>query len=101
MVRPFAEAVLTLKKGEYTLHPVQTQYGWHIIKLLDTRDATPPPFDAVKDRLVQLVQGKKFKAYEDGLVKAATVQKMLEAHLGAPAAPAAPATPAAPAKPAQ
>jgi len=91
MVKPFAEAVLTLKKGEYTVTPVQTQYGWHIIKLLDTRDTTPPPFDAVKERLVQLVQGKKFKAYEDGLMKSATVQKTLDQSPATPATPAAPA----------
>jgi peptidyl-prolyl cis-trans isomerase C len=75
MVKPFADAVVALKKNEYTQQPVQTQYGWHIIKLLDTRDMTPPPYDAVKDRLAQLVQAKKFKAYEDGLLAKAKVEK--------------------------
>ncbi len=39
MVKPFGDAVKGLKKGEITPEPVQTQYGWHIIKLEDTRDA--------------------------------------------------------------
>ncbi len=40
MVKPFGDAVKGLKKGEITPEPVQTQYGWHIIKLEDTRDVT-------------------------------------------------------------
>src|SRR3984957_19202765 len=48
MVKPFADAVKALKKGETTPEPVQTQYGWHIIKLEDTRDA---PFDQMKSQL--------------------------------------------------
>jgi peptidyl-prolyl cis-trans isomerase C len=91
MVKPFADAVLSLKKGEYTQTPVQTQYGWHIIKLTDTRDVTPPPYDAVKDRLAQLVQQKKFKAYEDELLMTAKVDKTLDtAKPDAKTAPKAP-----------
>ena len=37
--RTFADAVMALKPGEYTHKPVQTQYGWHVIQLVDTRDA--------------------------------------------------------------
>ncbi len=90
MVKPFSEAVMTLKPGEYTHKPVQTQYGWHVIKLEETRDLAPPPFDQVKQRLDQVVQGKKFKGYVDDLMKTAKVEKTLE-----PATPAAPAAPAA------
>jgi peptidyl-prolyl cis-trans isomerase C len=75
MVAPFANAVMALKKGEMTQTPVQTQYGYHVIRLDDTRDNTPPPFDAVKDRVDQVVKSKKFKAYSDGLVKAAKIEK--------------------------
>jgi peptidyl-prolyl cis-trans isomerase C len=94
MVKPFADAVTALKPGEYTHAPVQTQYGWHIIKLEETRDVAPPQFDQVKQRVEQMVQGKKFKAYVDGLMKTAKVEKKLEnapagAGSSAPAAPAA------------
>ena len=75
MVPPFAAAVVALKKGEYTKAPVQTQYGWHVIRLDDTRDVQPPPFDSVKDRLVQIVQAKKFTAYADELMKTAKIEK--------------------------
>ena len=55
MAKPFADAVRSLKKGEMTQEPVQTQFGWHIIKIDDTRDATPPPFDQVKQQLTNQV----------------------------------------------
>ena len=77
MVAPFSQAVAGLTKGSYTKTPVQTQYGWHVIRLEETRTIAPPPFDGVKDRLVQIVEGKKFKAYTDDLLKAAKVEKKL------------------------
>lgn len=92
MTPPFANAVKTLKKGEYTRTPVQTQFGYHVILLTDTREAAPPPFESVKDRLVQIVEAKKFKAYTDNLVSQAKIEKSLEAT--PPAAIAAPASPA-------
>jgi len=77
IMKPFADAMVTLKKGEYTHKPVQTQYGWHIIRVEDVRDVTPPTFDQVHQRLEQVVQAKKFKAYTDGLMKNAQVEKKL------------------------
>jgi peptidyl-prolyl cis-trans isomerase C len=79
MVKPFADAVLGLKPGEYTHKPVQTQYGWHVIQLVETRDLAPPPFDQVKQRLEQVVQAKKFKAYTDDLLHNAKVDKKADA----------------------
>ncbi|HEY8508703.1 MAG TPA: peptidylprolyl isomerase [Steroidobacteraceae bacterium] len=75
MVKPFADAVVALKPGEFTRTPVQTQFGWHVIKLEETRDVAPPPFDQVRQRLEQLVQAKKFKAYTDELMKNARIEK--------------------------
>jgi peptidyl-prolyl cis-trans isomerase C len=77
IMKPFADAMLALKKGDYTHKPVQTQYGWHIIRLDDIRDVTPPNFDQVHQRLDQVVQAKKFKAYTDGLVKNSQIDKKL------------------------
>jgi peptidyl-prolyl cis-trans isomerase C len=77
MVPPFSAAVVGLSKGEYTKKPVQTQYGWHVIRLDDTRDLAPPPYDSVKDRLVQIVEAKKFKAFQDDLAKNAKIEKKL------------------------
>jgi peptidyl-prolyl cis-trans isomerase C len=75
MVKPFADAVIAMKPGEYTHKPVQTQYGWHVIQLVETRDLSPPPFDQVKQRLEQVVQAKKFKAYTDELMRNAKIDK--------------------------
>jgi len=75
IMKPFADAMVALKKGEYTHKPVQTQYGWHIIRVDDIRDVTPPTFDQVHQRLDQVVQAKKFKAYTDGLIKSAQIEK--------------------------
>jgi peptidyl-prolyl cis-trans isomerase C len=78
MVKPFADAVLALKPGEYTHKPVQTQYGWHVIELIETRDLQPPQFDQVRQRLEQVVQAKKIKAYTDSLMKDAKIEKKLD-----------------------
>jgi peptidyl-prolyl cis-trans isomerase C len=77
MVSPFATALQALKKGETTQVPVQTDYGFHIIRLDDTRPTVPPSFDSVKARLEQIVQQKKFQSYSDDLVKQAKVEKSL------------------------
>jgi peptidyl-prolyl cis-trans isomerase C len=90
MVKPFADAVKGLKKGEVTPSPVQTQYGWHVIQLEDTRDATPPPFDQVKNQLTNAVIRKKLQAYVADLKKNAQIEKNLPgANPPAASAPAA------------
>jgi peptidyl-prolyl cis-trans isomerase C len=77
MAPPFADAVKTLKKGEMTSVPVQTQFGWHVIKLIDTREVAPPPFDKVKQQVANQVIQKKLQAYVDGLKKTAKIEKSL------------------------
>jgi peptidyl-prolyl cis-trans isomerase C len=117
MVKPFSDAVKGLKKGEVTPEPVQTQYGWHIIQLEDTRDATPPPFEQVKSQLTNTAIRKKLQAYVAELKKDAKIERKPDAPgavapgaaapgaaaapsatgSAGPSAPAAPATPPAPA----
>jgi peptidyl-prolyl cis-trans isomerase C len=92
MVKPFADAVKSLKKGEVSPTPVQTQYGWHVIQLEDTRDASPPPFDQVKPQLTDAVMRKKLQAYVEDLKKQAKVEKKPDAlPASAAAAPPGPA----------
>lgn len=52
-VRPFAEAMVKLQKGTMTAAPVQSQFGWHVIRLDDKR---PLSFEALKPQLQQVVQ---------------------------------------------
>jgi len=75
MVKPFSDAVAALKKGEITKEPVETQYGWHVIKLEDTRTPTIPAFEDVKPQVEQMTQRKKIEAYLDELRKSAKIQK--------------------------
>ncbi len=77
MVKPFSDAVKTLKKGQVTAAPVQTQYGWHIIKLEDIREAAPPGFDRVKDQLSNRIMQKKLQAYVESLRKTAKIEKKI------------------------
>jgi peptidyl-prolyl cis-trans isomerase C len=77
MPAPYAEAVTKLKKGETAAAPVKTQYGYHVVRLLDLRDAPVPTFEQAKERLVQIVEQKKWKAYVDGLVAKAKIEKKL------------------------
>ncbi len=74
MVKPFSEAVEKLQKGQMTQAPVKTDFGWHVIRLDDTRAVEPPPFDAVKDRLGPMVQQRQLREYVESLRKAAKVE---------------------------
>jgi peptidyl-prolyl cis-trans isomerase C len=55
-VKPFADALTKLKKGEYTKTPVKTDFGFHVIQLEDTRPMTPPTYEQVKPQLQQRAQ---------------------------------------------
>lgn len=77
MVKPFADAVAQLEPGKITDEPVQTQFGWHVIKLEDSRVNTPPPFDDVKPQVRQLVQRKRIQTYLDELRKGAQIDKKI------------------------
>ncbi len=55
-VPPFAEALKSLKKGQYTKVPVQSQFGWHVIRLDDERALKIPSFEEVKPQLQQRLQ---------------------------------------------
>lgn len=70
-VPEFSAAMTKLKKGEMTETPVKTQFGFHIIKLDDTREASFPAFEEVKPQLMARVEQMKVQKYQDGLKKAA------------------------------
>jgi peptidyl-prolyl cis-trans isomerase C len=75
MVKPFADAVVGLEKGQTTQTPVQSEFGWHVIQLEDVRKPEVPEFDQVKAQVEMFAQRKKLQAYLDELRKTATIQK--------------------------
>jgi peptidyl-prolyl cis-trans isomerase C len=66
-VPEFGQALTQLKKGEMTETPVKSQFGWHIIRLEDTREATFPSFDDVKGQLRQRMEQVKLQKFQDEL----------------------------------
>lgn len=55
LVPEFSKAMVQLKNGQITDKPVKSQFGWHIIKMVDVRDVKPPSMDEIKDQLKQMI----------------------------------------------
>ena len=66
-VPEFSAALTKLKKGELTQEPVKSQFGYHIIRLDDTREAAFPAFDEVKAQIKQRMEQVKLQAYQEEL----------------------------------
>ncbi|RQO57422.1 peptidylprolyl isomerase [Paucibacter sp. KBW04] len=66
-VPEFTKALAALKKGEMTQNPVKSQFGYHIIKLEDSREAQFPAFDDVKAQIVQRLNQQKVGAFQQEL----------------------------------
>ena len=66
-VPEFGQAMSKLKKGEMTEAPVKTQFGFHIIRLDDTREASFPGFDDVKGQIKQRLEQVKMQDFQDQL----------------------------------
>jgi peptidyl-prolyl cis-trans isomerase C len=73
-VKPFSDAMQKLKKGELTETPVQTQFGWHVIRLDDVRDTQFPPLEQVAPQIRESMQQQKAQAFVQNLTKNAKVQ---------------------------
>ncbi|WMP18128.1 peptidylprolyl isomerase [Thiothrix lacustris] len=89
MVKPFADAVAKMEPGTYTKEPVQTDFGWHVIKLEERRDVKPPELETLKPQLEREYQQKKMLAYMDELKAKADIKVTLPAEAAKPAAEAA------------
>jgi peptidyl-prolyl cis-trans isomerase C len=74
MVKPFSDAVVGLKKNAVTDAPVQTQFGWHVIKLIDSRAAQVPSYEKVKDGLERNLQQRKLEKMMLGLKDKAKIE---------------------------
>ncbi len=62
-VKPFGDAMVRTEKGKFTPQPVQTQFGWHVIRVDDVRDAKVPPYEEVKPQLTQRMQAAWLERY--------------------------------------
>jgi len=60
-VPEFSEALAGLKKGETTKTPVKTQFGYHVIRLDDTRKPQMPPLDTVRGEIVKQLQQQRIR----------------------------------------
>lgn len=74
MVEPFAKAVQALEKGQIS-DPVQSDFGWHVIQLNDTRMREVPKLDEVRTEVQQMVRREKLEAEVERLVGEAKVEK--------------------------
>jgi len=62
MVPEFSKAVWALKEGQITTKPVKTQFGYHVIYLEKKTDATPVPYEKVKDKIIISLKQQQFTA---------------------------------------
>lgn len=73
-VPEFSEAMAKLGKGQMTEAPVKTQFGWHIIRVDDVRQAQLPSFDEVKPQIEQQMQQQKLAKFQQSLREKAKVE---------------------------
>lgn len=73
-VKPFSDAMVSLKAGEYTQTPIHTQFGYHIIKLDAVRPAKVATLEEMKPQIVEMLQQQKLQEFQENLRKSAKVQ---------------------------
>ncbi|MBA3056418.1 MAG: peptidylprolyl isomerase [Gammaproteobacteria bacterium] len=73
-VPEFSQALTKLSKGQTTDTPVKSQFGYHIIRLDDVRDAQLPKFDDVKPQIGQQLQQQKMTKYQEDLRAKAKIE---------------------------
>ncbi len=74
MVPEFGAAVAKLGKGKFTLEPVKTQFGYHVILLEDSRAKQPPAFEQVKSQLAKQLQEQNLKKLIDDMTAKAKIE---------------------------
>lgn len=74
MVKPFEDAVVAAEAGKVTA-PVKSDFGWHLILVRETRIASAPPLDDLRDELAAEIEQKAIAAHLDSLTTAATITR--------------------------
>ena len=73
-VPEFSEAMIKLEKGQMTDVPVKSQFGWHIIRVDDVRQAKLPTFEEIKPQIAQQMQQQKLAEFQKTLRDKAKIQ---------------------------
>ncbi|RUP24657.1 MAG: peptidylprolyl isomerase [Curvibacter sp.] len=73
-VKEFTEALIKLNKGQTTDAPVQSQFGWHVIRLDDVRQAQLPKLEEVKPQIAQQLQQQRLAKFQEDLRAKAKVE---------------------------
>jgi peptidyl-prolyl cis-trans isomerase C len=73
-VPEFSKALVALKKGQLTDAPVKSQFGFHVIRLDDVRDAQLPKFEEIKPQIMQQLAQQKLAQFQDDLRAKAKVE---------------------------
>jgi peptidyl-prolyl cis-trans isomerase C len=73
-VKPFADALATMKKGDLSETPVKSEFGFHVIRVEDTRAVTVPPLDQVKTQVAEQLRQRKLQLFREDLIKKAKIQ---------------------------
>lgn len=74
MVKPFQDAVFAMATGEVS-DPVETQFGWHLIQLKETRLAEAPTLDEVRDEIAAEIEQAAIEAHINAIVGSAKVER--------------------------
>ena len=77
IVPAFANAVKAMEKGDVSKEPVKTQFGYHVIKLEDSRDAKLPTLESLKPQLTRVISQQKMLAFMEDLKKDADIKLTL------------------------
>ncbi|MCZ4314898.1 peptidylprolyl isomerase [Comamonadaceae bacterium G21597-S1] len=73
-VKEFSDAMVALEKGKTTETPVKSQFGYHVIRLDDVREAQLPKFDEVKPQILQQLQQQKLAQFQQDLRAKARIE---------------------------
>lgn len=75
MVPPFAEALQTIEPGSYGAEPVETQFGWHVILVEDTRESDGPALEEVREQIVNSLRQEEIQTFVSELRENANVER--------------------------